>query len=172
MSVIDELTRPQHKVAPDHPNTLTTTPLAVDARRVAHPGAPPVSSLLYSGFIEHMGRCIYGGIVDNPEAPSPQSLLVAQGDKLGWRKDVMELLGSQGDLECPMIRWPGGNYVSNYHWKDGIGAMSERKTRRELAWESLESNRWVRQRKKLIAALGPTSTLPGVARQRSSRTYA
>lgn len=46
------------------------------------------------------------------------------------------------ELRVPMIRWPGGNYVSSYHWEDGIGPLSERKRRPELAWGSEESNQF------------------------------
>jgi hypothetical protein len=77
-----------------------------------------VSELLYSGFLEHVGRCIYGGIVDSPKHPSPAKLLettdhgdeVSKG-RLGWRKDVVDLIGKKGDLEVPMLRWPGGELL-------------------------------------------------------------
>ena len=64
---------------------------------------------IYGGFIEHLGRCIYGGIYDEGSALS---------DERGFRQDVMSLLK---DLELTVLRWPGGNFVSNYHWKDGLG---------------------------------------------------
>lgn len=131
-----------------------------------HPNEPPISDLLYAGFLEHLGRCIYGGIVDDYRAPSPAELLVTQDDgqaltkgRLGWRKDVKELLAKDGDLEIPMMRWPGGgcwvvllaysfykntdelgNFVSNYHWQDGIGPVEKRPKRIELAWLSDDPN--------------------------------
>ncbi|TET07164.1 alpha-N-arabinofuranosidase, partial [Candidatus Aerophobetes bacterium] len=72
---------------------------------------------IYGHFIEHLGRCIYGGIY---EEGSPLS------DKDGFRKDV---LGVVKKIRCPILRWPGGNFASNYHWEDGIGPKDERPVR-------------------------------------------
>ena len=150
MSALQDLAPADAKLPtkPNHPSKLTPQPVVLDPHVVKFPGAPPVSSLLYSGFIEHLGRCIYGGVVDDPAHPSPDNLLIPQGDypgskgkkRLGWRKDVKDVLGRHGDFECPMMRWPGGNFVSNYHWKDAIGPYEDRKKRRELAWNTYESN--------------------------------
>src|SRR5579875_2881354 len=85
---------------------------------------------IYGGFAEHLGRCIYGGIY---EENSPLS------DERGFRRDVME--AARG-LHMPMLRWPGGNFVSGYHWTDGIGPLEKRPRRRELAWFAEESNRF------------------------------
>ncbi|KAK8850310.1 hypothetical protein IAR55_004227 [Kwoniella newhampshirensis] len=134
---------------PSHPATLSTIPITLDVERLVHAAEPPITDKLYSGFLEHLGRCIYGGIVDNPNAPSHEDLLekqdkgdsVSQG-RLGWRKDVMRHLAKGGELEIPMLRWPGGNFVSNYHWQDGIGPVSQRPKRIELAWLSDESNKF------------------------------
>lgn len=127
-----------------HPKTLTSTALAINPKFYATEEI--VSDKLYSGFIEHLGRGIYGGIVDNPAAPSPADLLekqdgegIKQG-RLGWRKDVMKIIAKDGELETPILRWPGGNFVSNYHWQDGIGPIEARPKRIELAWLSTESN--------------------------------
>jgi alpha-N-arabinofuranosidase len=83
---------------------------------------------LFGGFVEHLGRCIYGGLYD---AGSPLS------DERGFRKDVLELLR---ELRLGILRWPGGNFVSNYHWTDGIGPKHERPRRPELAWGGEEPN--------------------------------
>jgi alpha-L-arabinofuranosidase len=87
----------------------------MDTSILVNPSEPPIDDKLYSGFLEHLGRCIYGGIVDNPKAPSPEELLVKQDDgraftkgRAGWRKDVMQILAKDGELEIPMLRWPGG----------------------------------------------------------------
>src|SRR5438876_4493505 len=64
---------------------------------------------IYGNFIEHLGRCIDGGVF---EENSPLS------DSNGYRKDVMEAVKG---LNVMQLRWPGGNFVSNYHWMDGIG---------------------------------------------------
>ena len=101
-----------------HPKTLTGTSLYISPNSLTYPANTQyVSDKLYSGFIEHLGRGIYGGIVDDEENPSPENRLVAQdkGDeltrgRLGWRKDVMDLLGKEGDLEMPMLRLPGGRF--------------------------------------------------------------
>jgi len=101
-----------------------TTQINVDVGR-------PIGILdrrVYGGFVEHLGRCIYGGLY---EPGSPAS------DSRGFRKDTLELLKA---LKLSVLRWPGGNFVSNYHWKDGVGPQSERPTRAELAWGGVESN--------------------------------
>lgn len=86
---------------------------------------------IYSGFLEHLGRCIYGGIVDYE---NPNESLIT---KEGYRKDVAKALQ---DLDMPVIRWPGGNFVSSYHWQDGIGPKESRPRRPELAWLNEELN--------------------------------
>jgi alpha-L-arabinofuranosidase len=85
---------------------------------------------VFGGFIEHLGRCIYGGIYDEG---SPLA------DEQGFRKDVLGLLR---ELAPGVLRWPGGNFVSNYHWADGIGPKDARPRRPELAWGAEESNRF------------------------------
>jgi alpha-N-arabinofuranosidase len=89
-----------------------------------------ISPLLFGGFAEHMGRCVYEGIYD-PKSP--------QTDKHGFRKDVWEALRDQG---YTVIRYPGGNFLSGYNWLDGVGPREQRPRRRELAWQSLETNQF------------------------------
>jgi alpha-N-arabinofuranosidase len=89
-----------------------------------------ISPLLFSGFAEHMGRCIYQGIYD-PGSP--------HADARGFRTDVLEALKA---LNFRSIRYPGGNFVSGYKWLDGIGAKENRPRRRELAWRSIETNQF------------------------------
>lgn len=83
---------------------------------------------IFGGFAEHMYRCINGGIYD-PESP------LADGD--GIRTDVLDALKR---LKMPIIRYPGGNFVSGYRWRDGIGPREERQARFDLAWHSFEPN--------------------------------
>jgi alpha-N-arabinofuranosidase len=89
-----------------------------------------ISTAIYGHFIEHLRRCIYGGIVDYD---SPLS------DAGGFRKDVIEAVRKIG---CPVLRWPGGNFASNYHWEDGIGPPEERPVKLDLAWLGEETNRF------------------------------
>ena len=87
-----------------------------------------VDPRLYGSFVEHMGRCVYGGIFE-PGHPS--------ADDRGFRSDVAELVR---ELGVPILRYPGGNFASGYNWEDGIGPRQNRPTRLDLAWRSLESN--------------------------------
>ncbi|MCL6538740.1 MAG: hypothetical protein K6T28_09190 [Acidothermus sp.] len=89
-----------------------------------------VDRKIFGGFIEHLGRCVYGGIYDEG---SP----LADAD--GFRTDVLALLRG---LRVSVLRWPGGNFASNYHWMDGIGPKENRPRRLELAWGGEESNRF------------------------------
>lgn len=94
---------------PQHPPTLTPTQLVISPMNLTHPGGEPVNKLIYAGFLEHLGRCIYGGIVDDPKHPSDKKLLIEQEKgRLGIRKDVVEAVGAEGELGVPMLRWPGG----------------------------------------------------------------
>ncbi|MDH6311990.1 alpha-N-arabinofuranosidase [Parabacteroides sp. PFB2-10] len=83
---------------------------------------------LYGNFVEHLGRCVYGGIYE------PGSSL---SDENGFRKDVMQAVK---DLKVPLTRYPGGNFVSNYHWLDAVGP--ERVPRMDYAWQRLETNKF------------------------------
>ena len=83
---------------------------------------------LYASFLEHLGRAVYEGIYE-PGHPA--------ADKDGFRRDVIELIR---ELNVPLVRYPGGNFVSGYDWKDGIGKKSERRARLDLAWTSVETN--------------------------------
>ncbi|MCU1492702.1 MAG: hypothetical protein JWO62_466 [Acidimicrobiaceae bacterium] len=85
---------------------------------------------ILGGFLEHMGRCVYGGVFDEQ---SPLS------DNEGFRTDVIEAVRA---LKPPVLRWPGGNFVSGYHFTDGIGPVSGRPTRFDAAWRVEESNRF------------------------------
>lgn len=85
---------------------------------------------IYGNFAEHLGRCIEGGIF---EEGSPLS------DANGYRKDVIQAVR---DLKVSLLRWPGGNFSSNYHWTDGIGPRDQRPARLEMAWGTVEDNRF------------------------------
>lgn len=87
-----------------------------------------VDPRLYGAFLEHLGRAIYGGIYE-PEHPT--------ADERGFRQDVLEVVR---ELGVPIVRYPGGNFVSGYKWEDGVGPVEERPRRLELAWKSIEPN--------------------------------
>lgn len=104
----------------------STGRITIDTKRVIS----EISPLLFSGFAEHMGRCIYEGIYDHA---SPHA------DENGLRKDVLAALR---ELNYRSMRYPGGNFVSGYRWEDGIGPSDQRPRRRELAWQSIETNQF------------------------------
>ena len=83
---------------------------------------------IFSGFIEHLGRAVYEGIYD-PDSPL--------SDANGFRTDVGKALRA---LSMPYMRYPGGNFVSNYDWRDGVGPRDERPVRADFAWKSIEPN--------------------------------
>ena len=87
-----------------------------------------VDKRVYGSFIEHLGRAVYGGIYQ-PGHPT--------ADEEGFRKDVLDLVREIG---VPIIRYPGGNFVSNFYWEDSVGPVAERPRRLELAWRSTEPN--------------------------------
>lgn len=83
---------------------------------------------IFGSFIEHLGRAVYGGIYE-PGHPA--------ADENGFRKDVSALIK---ELGVPLVRYPGGNFVSGYNWEDGIGPVKDRPRRLELAWGTTEPN--------------------------------
>ena len=89
-----------------------------------------VDRQVFGSFTEHLGRCVYGGVFDEGSLRSGPE---------GFRIDV---LAAVRDLGVTNVRWPGGNFVSGYHWTDGIGPPDTRPRRAELAWHSEESNRF------------------------------
>ncbi|MFM2485235.1 arabinosylfuranosidase ArfA [Celerinatantimonas yamalensis] len=85
---------------------------------------------IYGSFIEHMGRAVYTGIYE-PEH--------AMADEQGFRQDVLKAVR---DLNVPIVRYPGGNFVSGYDWKDGIGPKTDRPKRLDYAWLAIETNQF------------------------------
>ncbi len=83
---------------------------------------------IYGSFIEHLGRAVYGGIYDPASLRSTSS---------GFRTDVLDLVKQIG---VPVVRYPGGNFVSGYRWEDGVGPRDLRPTRLEQAWFCTENN--------------------------------
>ena len=87
-----------------------------------------IDKRIYGSFIEHLGRAVYEGIYQ------PEHITA---NKDGFREDVLDLVR---ELRVPIVRYPGGNFVSNYFWEDGVGPAADRPARLELAWRSLETN--------------------------------
>ena len=87
-----------------------------------------VDKRIYSSFIEHLGRAVYTGIYQ-PGHPL--------SDEDGLRKDVIQLVS---DLKVPVVRYPGGNFVSGFNWEDSVGPVNERPKRLDLAWYTTETN--------------------------------
>ena len=87
-----------------------------------------IDKRIYGSFLEHLGRAIYTGIYE-PGHPL--------ADEQGFRTDVLDLVREIG---VPIVRWPGGNFVSGYNWQDGIGPKESRPRRLDMAWFSTETN--------------------------------
>ncbi|MCL2355899.1 MAG: alpha-N-arabinofuranosidase [Defluviitaleaceae bacterium] len=83
---------------------------------------------IYGSFLEHMGRAVYSGIYE----PGHKT-----ADSGGFRDDVKELVR---ELNVPIIRYPGGNFLSGYNWEDGIGPAESRPKKLDLAWKTVETN--------------------------------
>jgi alpha-L-arabinofuranosidase len=88
----------------------------------------PVPRRLFGSFVEHMGRCVYGGIYEPGHAEAGPE---------GFRRDVVALTQ---ELGITVVRYPGGNFLSGYDWTDGIGDQQERPVRLDRAWKAVESN--------------------------------
>ena len=89
-----------------------------------------VDKRIYGSFIEHLGRAVYGGIYQEG---------LASSDEQGFRKDTLELVK---ELEVPIVRYPGGNFVSGFHWEDSVGPKALRPARTDLAWRVIETNQF------------------------------
>jgi alpha-N-arabinofuranosidase len=88
----------------------------------------PADRRLFGSFVEHMGRCVYGGVYE-PDHPL--------ADARGFRTDVLDLVR---ELGVSVVRYPGGNFVSGYRWEDGVGPAGDRPRRLDLAWKTVETN--------------------------------
>ena len=87
-----------------------------------------IDKRIYGAFVEHLGRCVYSGIYE----PGHET-----ADEFGFRGDVLELVR---ELDVPIVRYPGGNFVSGYNWEDGTGDKARRPRRADLAWKTVETN--------------------------------
>jgi alpha-N-arabinofuranosidase len=103
---------------------LTAT-LALDA---SQPG-PVINKAIYGQFAEHLGHCIYEGIWVGPDSPIPNTK--------GYRNDVLAALK---ELGVPQLRWPGGCFADEYHWRDGIGPREQRPSMYNSHWGGVVEN--------------------------------
>ena len=105
---------------------LRTAEVRIDPSRILG----PINDEIYGQFIEHVGRAIYGGVFE-PGSP--------HADDRGYRLDA---LAACRELRPSVLRWPGGNFASGYHWRDGVGPVEGRPVRHDLAWDARETNRF------------------------------
>src|SRR5580765_8262755 len=103
-----------------------TTRVYLDSRRAM----PSLDRNIFGSFLEHLGRAIYEGVYE------PDSKLA---DANGFRKDMIDEIKHLG---VPIVRYPGGNFVSGYNWLDGIGPRKDRPRKLEKAWNSIETNQF------------------------------
>src|SRR3989442_5471666 len=142
--------------------TATEVVLAEDAKhatltiRAGEPG-PQISRHIYGHFAEHLGRCIYDGLWVGPKSSIPNTR--------GIRSDVIEALRK---IKIPNLRWPGGCFADQYHWRDGVGAAEKRPRRANIHWGGgLEDNRFgTPERLRFCAVIGADRYL---ASKRSGR---
>ena len=87
-----------------------------------------IDKRIYGSFVEHMGRVVYTGIYE----PSHET-----ADEDGFRRDVLDKVKEMG---VTAVRYPGGNFVSCYDWRDGVGPVENRPRRLEIAWRAIETN--------------------------------
>ena len=124
----------------------STTRVTIDTNRQI----APVSHELFGSFLEQLGRAIYEGVYD------PGSKL---SNAQGFRNDVIEEVR---ELQVPIVRWPGGNFVSGYHWLDGVGPREKRPTVLDRAWNTLETNQFGTNEFLTWARLAGTEPLMGL----------
>lgn len=94
----------------------------------AKPG-PVINKNVYGQFAEHLGTGIYEGMWVGPKSPIPNTK--------GWRNDV---IGALKRLQVPLVRWPGGCFADEYHWKDGIGPRGKRPVKVNTNWGGVEED--------------------------------
>ena len=95
----------------------------------ADQGKQTISRHIYGHFAEHLGRCIYDGFWVGEDSPIPNTR--------GMRNDIVEALRA---LKIPNLRWPGGCFADEYHWKDGIGPKDQRPTMVNTHWGGVTEN--------------------------------
>jgi len=111
--------------AEDPVKSPTSNVLIINADRGTH----TISRHIYGHFAEHLGLCIYGGVWVGPESSIPNTR--------GIRNDVVAALRK---IKAPNIRWPGGCFADDYHWKEGIGPREQRPPLLNTSWGGVVEN--------------------------------
>src|SRR5437899_2666884 len=107
------------------------SPSATSNKLVIHAdqGKDTISRNIYGHFSEHLGHCIYEGVWVGPDSPIPNTR--------GIRNDVVAALKK---IKVPVLRWPGGCFADEYHWRDGIGPYDKRPTMINTHWGGVTEN--------------------------------
>lgn len=101
------------------------TEITIDVNKLG----PVINKNIYGQFAEHLGRLFYGGLWVGPESEIANTR--------GWRNDVLQALG---EIEVPVIRWPGGCFADEYHWRNGIGSQAQRPVTVNTLWGGVEES--------------------------------
>lgn len=101
----------------------------VEGRILVDQPGPVISRHIYGQFVEHLGTGVYDGVWVGPDSPIPNTR--------GIRNDVVAALRA---IKVPVVRWPGGCFADEYHWRDGIGPRAARPVRKNNWWDGVESN--------------------------------
>src|ERR1043165_4970182 len=114
-----------------HDSSVERAPaIDVELRIAPESREPSINPNIYGHFAEHLGRCIYEGFWVGEESSIAHTR--------GIRNDVVQALRN---LKVPVLRWPGGCFADEYHWKDGIGPRAQRPSMLNTHWGGvLESN--------------------------------
>ena len=117
--------------APARAQNVSTNATSANANRIvlSTQGTNIINRNIYGHFAEHLGRCIYEGIWVGPDSPIPNTR--------GIRNDVANALRA---LKIPVLRWPGGCFADEYHWKDGIGPREKRPSMINTHWGGVVEN--------------------------------
>lgn len=105
--------------------SFANTHITIDTTK----SGPVINKNIYGQFAEHLGRGIYEGLWVGPESGIPNTR--------GWRNDVV---GALKDINVPLVRWPGGCFADEYHWRDGIGPRDQRPVKVNTNWGGVEED--------------------------------
>lgn len=105
--------------------SFADTDIALDPSK----SGPVINKNIYGQFVEHLGRGVYEGLWVGPDSKIPNTR--------GWRNDVV---GALKEIKVPLMRWPGGCFADEYHWRDGIGPRDKRPVKVNTNWGGVEEN--------------------------------